>query len=590
MAVESDLDLAFQLQIQEAMNASLAPQPCSSSSSCLASFLDEEIARFEQEHGDHDHAEAEMRRIRDDLSRRIHDQAFARDMSLISEEEWVNTGDHFVRPYGEGSSSSSSSVGVSNAEAFRLYFKGLVREERVGGGVKKMSAGIGIAICDLGDYPIFELRKPLFGCDEMSHQVAEVKALIEGLNAAISLGIKRITIICDDNSVYQYDQDRLRLTVGVLVTGKAMPMQGNLAAFLGQVTLLQRKFSYCSPSLVAQKDIKFALKLASEAIVSQVTCSAESRPVKNMKETCSICLEDTDVCQMFSVNDCLHRYCSSCLKKHVEVKLLQGMLPKCPHDACKTELKIESCKNFLTSELYDLMSQRIKEYSIPATQKIYCPYPRCSALMSKAEALVNTNNAGASMCERCRGLFCMSCKAPWHSNVSCNDYKILNPYPCAEDAKLNSLARRNLWRQCVKCNHMWGLNRVVLSIMDRSYHLARMARTLPLRKSYFELEVDDEHGVRWKKDRKRWLNSSGQLHNIGMVRRAKEAELPSKIFGNVVTSFATFAGLSGRTRKLHVGVLSGMSAISYMISRIGINKDWDDKKYPALIQSVNEWP
>ncbi|KAF5930943.1 hypothetical protein HYC85_031816 [Camellia sinensis] len=477
MAVESDLDLAFQLQIQEAMNASLAPQPCSSSSSCLASFLDEEIARFEQEHGDHDHAEAEMRRIRDDLSRRIHDQAFARDMSLISEEEWVNTGDHFVRPYGEGSSSSSS-VGVSNAEAFRLYFKGLVREERVGGGVKKMSAGIGIAICDLGDYPIFELRKPLFGCDEMSHQVAEVKALIEGLNAAISLGIKRITIICDDNSVYQYvslprsgslevdcwcscDIVELlhQLVISLfprfwLVTGKAMPMQGNLAAFLGQVTLLQRKFSYCSPSLVAQKDIKFALKLASEAIVSQVTCSAESSPVKNMKETCSICLEDTDVCQMFSVNDCLHRYCSSCLKKHVEVKLLQGMLPKCPHDACKTELKIESCRNFLTSELYDLMSQRIKEYSIPATQKIYCPYPRCSALMSKAEALVNTNNAGASMCERCRGLFCMRCKAPWHSNVSCNDYKILNPYPCAEDAKLNSLARRNLWRQCVKCNHM----------------------------------------------------------------------------------------------------------------------------------------
>ncbi|CAL5352841.1 unnamed protein product [Camellia sinensis] len=453
MAVESDLDLAFQLQMQEAIKSSLGPQPSSSSSTLpqfhihdvsdpsFASLISEEIARFEQEHGDRDHAEAEMMKMRDDLRRRIHDQAFARDMSRISEEEWMKTGDHFVRPYGEGSSYSESSARVSNAEAFRLYSKGLVREERVGG-VKKMSAGIGIAICDLGDYPILELRKPLFGCDEMSHQVAEVKALIEGLNAAINLGIKRISIFCDNPLVYQY------------VTGKAIPMQGHIAAFVGQVTLLQRKFSYCSPSFVAQKDVKFALKLASEAIVSQVTCLAESSRGKNMKENCSICLEDTDVSQMFSVNDCLHRYCSSCLKKHVEVKLLQGMLPKCPHDGCKTELKIESCKNFLTSELYDLMSQRIKEYSIPATQKIYCPYPKCSALMSKAEALVNTNNAGASMCERCRGLFCMSCKAPWHSNVSCNDYKILNPYPCAEDAKLNSLARRNLWRQCVKCNHM----------------------------------------------------------------------------------------------------------------------------------------
>ncbi|CAL5424253.1 unnamed protein product [Camellia sinensis] len=525
MAVESDLDLAFQLQMQEAIKSSLGPQPSSSSSTLpqfhihdvsdpsFASLISEEIARFEQEHGDRDHAEAEMMKMRDDLRRRIHDQAFARDMSRISEEEWMKTGDHFVRPYGEGSSYSESSARVSNAEAFRLYSKGLVREERVGG-VKKMSAGIGIAICDLGDYPILELRKPLFGCDEMSHQVAEVKALIEGLNAAINLGIKRISIFCDNPLVYQY------------VTGKAMPMQGNIAAFVGQVTLLQRKFSYCSPSFVAQKDVKFALKLASEAIVSQVTCLAESSRGKNMKENCSICLEDTDVSQMFSVNDCLHRYCSSCLKKHVEVKLLQGMLPKCPHDGCKTELKIESCKNFLTSELYDLMSQRIKEYSIPATQKIYCPYPKCSALMSKAEALVNTNNAGASMCERCRGLFCMSCKAPWHSNISCNDYKILNPYPCAEDAvplfklklyaKLNSLARRNLWRQCVKCHHMVELAEGCNHIYCR----------------------------------------------------------------HVVMSFATFAELSGRTRKQHVGVLSGMSAISYMISRIGINKDRDDKEHP----------
>ncbi|KAL6967328.1 RBR-type E3 ubiquitin transferase [Sarracenia purpurea var. burkii] len=240
------------------------------------------------------------------------------------------------------------------------------------------------------------------------------------------------------------------------VTGKTIPRQGNVATLVGQVTLLQRHFSYCSPSLVnvMQNDIKFALELANEAIVSQVTCAEESTHGKYLKETCSICMEDANISQMFSVNGCLHRYCPSCMKKHVEVKLLQGLLPECPHEGCKTELKLDSCKIFLTSELCDIMRQRIKESSIPVTEKIYCPYPRCSALMSKSEVLANTRLGGSSICKRCNGLFCMNCKVPWHSNMSCYAYKNLNPYTCAEDAKLKSLATRNLWRQCVKCNHM----------------------------------------------------------------------------------------------------------------------------------------
>ncbi|GFZ17931.1 zinc finger (C3HC4-type RING finger) family protein [Actinidia rufa] len=233
-------------------------------------------------------------------------------------------------------------------------------------------------------------------------------------------------------------------------------------------------------SCMKQQDIKFALKLAGEAIVSQ----------------------------------------------HVEVKLLQGMLPKCPYDGCKTELKIENCKVFLTSELCDIMSHRIKESSIPASDKIYCPYSRCSALMSKAEVLVNARSGGSSKCKRCHGLFCVNCKVPWHNNMSCNAYKSSNPYPCAEDAKLKSLATKNLWRQCVKCNHM------------------------------VELAAGCNHI---------YCSSPPSLASYACV-----------IFADVVMSFATFAELSGRARKLHVPVLFGMSAISCMKSVIGFNSDEDD--------------
>ncbi|KAA8550435.1 hypothetical protein F0562_002119 [Nyssa sinensis] len=441
MAVESDLDFAFQLQVQEAMNASASLQPSSSLSSSstpqfnlhddnvsevgYAHLLAEEIARFEQESSDRELVEAEVKKMRYDLDLRIHDEIFARDVLRVSDVEWNNTGDYFQRPYGEGSSTAAATA--ANAGTFRLYFKGLVSEETVGG-LKTTLAGIGVAICDLRDDLVFELRKPLVGC-ETSSEVAEVKALIEGLNTALTLGLNRVTICCDNNSVYQ------------CVTGKGQQRQGKVATLLDQVTLLQRKFTYCNPSFVAQNDFKFAFKLATDAIVSQVNWTAESDRGKNVIDTCVICLEDTDVARMFSVDGCLHHYCFSCMKQHVEMKLLQGMLPKCPHEGCQSMLKIESCKKFLTSELYDIMCRRIKEASIPASERVYCPYPRCSALMSKNEVLVNANafagpqQAGARICTKCHGLFCLNCMVPWHSNMTCHDYKMFNPYPCAEDCK-----------------------------------------------------------------------------------------------------------------------------------------------------------
>ncbi|GFS37396.1 zinc finger (C3HC4-type RING finger) family protein [Actinidia rufa] len=103
----------------------------------------------------------------------------------------------------------------------------------------------------------------------------------------------------------------------------------------------------------------------------------------------------------------------------------------------------------------------MKEASIPVTEKVYCPYPKCSALMSKLQVLeyskstvVGAERSGIRKCAKCQGVFCINCKVPWHYNTNCLDYKRRNPYPPAEDARMKTLADGNLWRQCVKCNHM----------------------------------------------------------------------------------------------------------------------------------------
>ncbi|KAF7823444.1 ATP-dependent RNA helicase DEAH11, chloroplastic isoform A [Senna tora] len=471
-AMDSDFDFAFRLQLQEALAASLAFQPSSSSSSSSSvepqlspshdavfkptTLLSEELARVEQEINDRKQSEIEIRKMKDDLSRRMHDQNVAREILRIPEADWMEWGDSFEKPFDEGC--SKREVLKSDGDTvFRLYFKGWVSEERHMD-EKVVLAGIGIAICDPRDNLIFEMSKPMVG-NGMNKIATQIKALIEGLNAALALDLKRLTYYCDYFTLFQF------------LTRRWPPKQAKIAMLVNQVTLLQRKFTCCNAQLVPRNDVKFAFKLAKDAISSQITKCAESSSIKNLNETCVICLEDTDVNNIFSVDGCQHRYCFTCMKQHVEVKLLHGMVPKCPHEKCNSELLVDSCRKFLTHKLIETMQQRIKEASIPVTDKIYCPYPRCSCLMSKTEVIDYSNSilrrpdeSGPAKCLKCHKLFCISCRVPWHSAMTCSDYKRLNPNPPLDDLKLKSLASRSLWRQCVKCNHM-------IELAEGCYHM-----------------------------------------------------------------------------------------------------------------------
>ena len=257
------------------------------------------------------------------------------------------------------------------------------------------------------------------------------------------------------------------------VNGKWSSKQRKISNLVNQVSSLQSKFTQCNSRLVPRFKIKFAFQLARDAIDSQSqTKPAEATASKTVKETCVICMEDSDVSQMFSVDGCVHRYCFSCMKQHVEVQLLHGIIPRCPHLGCKSDLSVDSCAKFLTPKHVDTMRQRIKEASIPATERVYCPYPRCSLLMSKSEVLEHAKEtlmgaveqSGLRRCMKCHYLFCINCKVPWHRNSTCADYKRLNPNPPEEDTKLKSLASSKLWRQCVKCNHM-------IELLEGCYHM-----------------------------------------------------------------------------------------------------------------------
>ncbi|KFK33936.1 hypothetical protein AALP_AA5G080500 [Arabis alpina] len=467
----SDHDFAFNLQMQEALAASRTPHTSSPELPLgeTLSFTDddefdftalilEDIARVDQERHDLEFGQKEMKRLKVDLDRRIHDQKFAKEIMNIPDGDWTKYGDNFSKPYSLGASSSSSdSVKVAfesiGGESFRVYSKGLVSEEMIGD-TRVIVGGVGVAICDSSDNLIWEVTKFLGGEESKSVEIAELEAIVHGLDEALTFDLGRVTFFIDDFKVFNY------------VTGRVEP-KPRVATLVNQVSLLQKKFSYCQPSLLTRNDVKFVFKLARDAIVSQIKWTEETSKGKTFKETCVICYEGITVEKMFSVDGCFHRFCFSCMKQHVEVKLLEGQTASCPSDGCKSEVKLKCCAKFLDPKLVDVMVQRKKEDSISVTDKVYCPYPKCSELMVKHEVLeytkqffVDAEQSGARKCMKCEKFFCTQCKVPWHYDISCKDFSRSKGYQNAGDGMLKSLAQSKRWRQCIKCNNMvellWG--------------------------------------------------------------------------------------------------------------------------------------
>ncbi|KAL1208086.1 E3 ubiquitin-protein ligase RSL1 [Cardamine amara subsp. amara] len=283
-----------------------------------------------------------------------------------------------------------------------LYFKGMIRE-----GTRGLIAGFGIVICREGDDNLLFQMKGSLHDPNITVLEAELMALKLGLFEAVSLGIDHISIYCDNEQIFE------------LVMGRSMPEQENIAKLMDGVEHIRQLLKSSIPVLVTGNQTK---------------------------KTCGICF-DNDIKaekKMFSNALCNHQFCVECMKQHIEVRLTEGGVPRCPHYGCQSNLTLGSCVHLLTPKLREIWELRIKEDSIPVCDRFHCPNPRCWALMSKTELFESTQEDGVRRCcFKCHKPFCINCKVPWHSNLSCDEYKTLSLKPST-----------TLRRQCRKCQHM----------------------------------------------------------------------------------------------------------------------------------------
>ena len=88
------------------------------------------------------------------------------------------------------------------------------------------------------------------------------------------------------------------------------------------------------------------------------------------------------------------------------------------------------------------------EVLIDDSDKFYCPFADCSALLinDETEAVIKAE------CPNFNRMFCALCKVPWHEGIECSEFEMLNADEREkEDVMLVGLAKDKKWMRCPNC-------------------------------------------------------------------------------------------------------------------------------------------
>jgi len=187
---------------------------------------------------------------------------------------------------------------------------------------------------------------------------------------------------------------------------------------------------------------------------------------------CAICLENVPKRKFHVIGTCMHGFCVECLEQQILQNVQSKKFPVfCPEPQCGQTIATAECAILLDSDEAVAQLNKLEvEHSIPVSQRFYCPYPTCSALMiaepaatepqrPRGDGGMQRDPTPSAECMECHRLVCMICRSAWHSGYTCAQFQALNPgQRQAEDQQLFQLAQNERWKRCMRCGHMIELN------------------------------------------------------------------------------------------------------------------------------------
>ncbi|GJZ56646.1 zinc finger, C6HC-type containing protein, partial [Tanacetum coccineum] len=297
-------------------------------------------------------------------------------------------------------------------------------------------------IVDADDHPYFP---PLVSRDPISDQkYAEQLQLHEALvfssasRASTSSSPKTPIVILDSQA------SRASTSFSIMTPKVILDSQASRASTYSPKTpivILESKASCVSTSS--------SPKTPNVILDSQDSHAYESNQVAD--RICDICMDTKTESEMFrNTKVCGHMYCLGCIRGHVAAKIQENITKvRCPDPNCKGVIGPEACRLIVPREVLERWEYALCESLILGSEKFYCPFKDCSAL------LVNDGGGAvtSSECPHCNRLFCAQCKVTWHSGICCSEYQSLRKDERdPSDLMLMDLAKNNKWKRCPNCN------------------------------------------------------------------------------------------------------------------------------------------
>lgn len=145
----------------------------------------------------------------------------------------------------------------------------------------------------------------------------------------------------------------------------------------------------------------------------------------------------------------------------------------CLHAECPALISYTQMSFLLSAALLEVLTRRQIEAAIPETERLYCPFRDCSALLMKpasidygkpstsaiTHAIDESWSFSCVECEACHRAFCVECAVPWHGDMSCGEFQAnLKNLRVLGDEKLLQLASQQKWQRCKRCGRLVELS------------------------------------------------------------------------------------------------------------------------------------
>lgn len=206
-----------------------------------------------------------------------------------------------------------------------------------------------------------------------------------------------------------------------------------------------------------QTQTQTTAKQLSEEEMSLVLISQRLQKEKKQASTdvptllCTICFLDCPMDQIYTLDSCSHKYCTSCLADWITSKVTEGEVNTivCPDTHCHIEISY--------SEIHQIVNDKgiLDKYEKFTLQKAleripdmrWCPRPGCgNAMKGGADTLLmRCSNLNCKFC------FCFNCKEQWHADATCAQYQAWKRDAGADGEKNVQAWMRQHTKQCPAC-------------------------------------------------------------------------------------------------------------------------------------------